>query len=165
MIKAVYPGSFDPATNGHLDIIMRSSEIFDKLVVGIGHNYSKSDKSLFSVEERLDLLQRVFKNLGLDKNVELMTFEGLLMDFVIDVGAEVIVRGLRAVSDFEYEFAISQMNKTLNPHIDTVFLMASEQYSFISSALIKEVAKFGGDVSTKIHPIILERLKEKLNTN
>lgn len=159
MITALYPGSFDPLTNGHIDIIKRGKKIFDRLVIGIGINRTKTP--LFTNEERFDILTTVLTDLNIIDNIDIVNYEGLLMDFAKAQNAQVVVRGLRAVSDFEYEFAIAQMNKCLNPSVETVFMMASEQYSFISSALIKEVAKLGGDVSAKIHPYVFQKLKEK----
>ncbi len=158
---AVYPGSFDPLTNGHIDIIKRSSDIFDKLIVGIGCNYAK--KPLFSVYERIDMVNTVLKDLNINNNIEIQSFDGLLMSYVESTKAKVIVRGLRAVSDYEYELAIHLMNRSLNKEIDTVILMASENFSFISSAMIKEVARLGGDVSDKVHPYVISKLKEKFN--
>jgi pantetheine-phosphate adenylyltransferase len=159
MKVAVYPGSFDPLTNGHIDIIKRSSDIFDKLIVAIGCNYSK--RPLFDINERLDMMHVVLDDLNINNNIEIQSFDGLLMDFVEKTGSKVIVRGLRAVSDYEYELAIYLMNRSLNQKVDTVILMASENFSFISSAMIKEVAKLGGDVSDKVHPYIIKNLKKK----
>jgi len=161
MTVAVYPGSFDPITNGHLDVIKRSKKLFDRLFVSVVCNYSK--KSLFTKEERVDIIKTVLMDNGLTDNVIIEGFEGLLINYVKEKHANVIVRGLRAVTDFEYEFAISQMNRHLNSEIDTVFLMANEQYSFISSNMIKEVAMLGGDISSQIHPYVLIKLKEKFN--
>jgi pantetheine-phosphate adenylyltransferase len=162
MITAVYPGSFDPVTNGHIDIIKRSSNIFDRLIVGVGCNYSKSP--FFTVEERAGMINDVLLDLGLLENIEIETFDGLLMDYVKSKGAKVIIRGVRALTDFEYENALAQMNKHLEPSVETILLMASEQYSFVSSAMIKEVAKLGGNVSMKVHPIVNQMLKEKFGS-
>ena len=135
---AVYPGSFDPVTNGHLDIIDRSQALFDHLLVAIAHNSNK--KSLFSVEERVSLLQEVLKGRA---NVEVKTFSTLLVDFVHQEKASTIIRGLRAVSDFDYEYAMYQANSEMYPEVDTVFLLASREYSFLSSSIIKEFARYG----------------------
>lgn len=155
---AVYPGSFDPLTNGHLDILQRSLTICDKVVVAVAKNSSKS--SLFTIEERLDFVRKVTKDW---ERVEIDTFEGLLVDYCQKTGAEMIIRGLRAVTDFDYEYAISLMNKKLAPNIETVFLMASNEYSFISSTIVKEVARHGRSVMGHVPQIVNEALLKKLS--
>ncbi|ACD53772.1 pantetheine-phosphate adenylyltransferase [Clostridium botulinum] len=139
MKVAVYPGSFDPITNGHLDIIERGSKVFDKLIIGVLVNVDK--KGLFEIEERVELIKKVTKHI---KNVEVISFNGLLIDFLKAYNAKIILKGLRAVSDFEYEFKMALMNNKLDPDIETVFMMTSAQYSYLSSSSVKQVAKFGG---------------------
>jgi pantetheine-phosphate adenylyltransferase len=156
---AVYPGSFDPLTNGHVDIITRGARIFDRIIVAILINAEKAP--LFSMEERLKIAQEVFKDFP---NVEIDTFEGLLVDYVERRRAHVIVRGLRAVSDFEFEFQMALMNRRLNGKIETVFMMPAEQYSYISSRLIKEVFSLGGRVHGLVPDTVEERLRQKVNT-
>ena len=138
---AVYPGSFDPITNGHLDIIKRSAKIYDKLIVAVLLNVEK--KCLFSLEERVELVKRVTKDL---ENVEVIFFEGLLVDFVRQNNSNVIIKGLRTVQDFEYEFQMALMNSKLDPDIETVFMMTSSSYSYVSSSAVKQVAKFRGNL-------------------
>ena len=150
---AVYPGTFDPITNGHVDIIERGTRLFDKIIVAILGNVEKSP--LFSMQERVDIVREVFKG---RPNVEVDTFDGLLVDYVAKREANVIVRGLRAVSDFEYEFQMALMNRHLNPRIETVFMMPKQEYTYLSSRLVKEVARFGGDVGGLVPPSVLERL-------
>ena len=154
---AVYPGTFDPLTNGHVDIIERGARLFDRIIVALLVNAEKSP--LFSVEERLDIARTVFGNLP---NVEVDTFDGLLVDYVERRQAQVIVRGLRAVSDFEYEFQMALMNRRLNGKIETVFMMPAEQYSYISSRLIKEVFSLGGRVHGLVPDTVEERLRQKV---
>ena len=153
---AIYPGSFDPITNGHLDIIERCSEKFEKLVVAVLNNTSKN--TLFSVEERVELIEKTVKDYP---NVEVDSFSGLLIEYASSKGVSVIVRGLRAVSDFEYEMQMALTNKSLHSEIDTFFLISSSQYSFLSSSVAKEVARFGGDVSGMVPEEIEEALREK----
>jgi pantetheine-phosphate adenylyltransferase, bacterial len=146
---AVYPGSFDPVTNGHMDIIVRSSKIFDKLIVAVAKNRNKTP--LFTVEERMELLKKAVDGL---QNVEVDHFEGLLVDFMRKKNAKVIVKGLRAISDFEYEFQMALMNRKLEPEVETVFMMTNYQYSFLSSSIVKEVGTLGGvykRVGTRSH--------------
>ena len=138
---AVYPGSFDPITNGHLDIISRGAKIYDKLIVAVLVNMDK--KCLFDIKERVELIKKVTKDLD---NVEVLSFEGLLVDFARIHNSKVILKGLRTVSDFEYEFQMALMNSKLNPDIDTVFMMTSSAYSYVSSSSVKQVAKFGGNI-------------------
>lgn len=153
---AVYPGSFDPITAGHLDLIVRASRFVDTLVVGVLHNESKHP--LFSVKERMELVRDVVAPYP---NVEVTTFDGLLVEFAAQRHASLIVRGIRAISDYEYELQMALMNRRLRPGIETVFMMASEAYSFISSRLVKEVAKLGGNVNGLVPPSVEERLKER----
>lgn len=157
MKTAIYPGSFDPVTLGHYDIIERSSKIFDRLIVGVLNNSAKSP--LFSVEERVKMLKDVTKGLP---NVEVMAFDGLLIDFARAKEAQVIVRGLRAVTDFEYELQMAQTNHKLAPDIETTFLTTSLEYSFLSSTTVKEIASFGRDISQFVPPIVSEKIKEKM---
>jgi len=156
---AVYPGSFDPLTNGHVDIIMRGARLFDRIVIAILVNAEKSP--LFSMDERVDIVRTVFKGVP---NVEVDTFQGLLVDYVERRNAQVIVRGLRAVSDFEFEFQMALMNRRLNGRIETVFMMPAEQYSYISSRLIKEVFALGGRVHGLVPDIVEDRLRDKVGT-
>jgi len=156
---AVYPGSFDPLTNGHVDIIMRGARLFDRIVIAILVNAEKSP--LFSMDERVDIVRTVFKGVP---NVEVDTFQGLLVDYVERRNAQVIVRGLRAVSDFEFEFQMALMNRRLNGKIETVFMMPAEQYSYISSRLIKEVFSLGGRVHGLVPDIVEDRLRDKVGT-
>ncbi|MBL8684552.1 MAG: pantetheine-phosphate adenylyltransferase [Myxococcales bacterium] len=153
---AVYPGSFDPLTNGHLDIIERSLEIFDKLVVAVAHNQRK--QPLFSLQERIDIVRAVTD----PSRVEVDTIEGLLVDYARAKGAKAVVRGLRAVADFEYEFQMTLMNRRLAPDVETVFLMTRDDHSFVSSSLVKEVASFGGKVDEFVPPLVAERLKQRI---
>ena len=156
MKLAVYPGSFDPLTNGHVDIIERGTHLFDRIIVAILINVEKSP--LFSMQERVDIVREVFKG---HPNVEVDTFEGLLVDYVAARKADVIVRGLRALSDFETEFQMALMNRRLSPDIETVFMMPAEQYTYISSRLIKEVFSLGGQVRGLVPEIVESRLKQK----
>ncbi len=153
---AIYPGTFDPPTNGHIDIIKRSIKIFDKVIVGILHNPNK--KFMFSVEERIDMLKCTLKDYP---NVEVDTHGGLLVDYAVKQNATAIIRGMRAVSDFEYEFQLALMNRRLNRDVQTVFLMTSLSWIFISSSVIKEAARFGGDVSSMVPAVVNEKLKDK----
>ena len=153
---AIYPGSFDPITNGHLDLISRGSKLVDRLIVAILHNSAK--QSLFSVAERREMLEEVARPYG---NVEVTSFEGLLVDYASARGANVILRGIRALSDYEYELQMALMNRRLNPSVETVFLLASEAHSFISSQLVKEVASLGGNVAGLVPPAVEERMKRR----
>ena len=157
MLRAIYPGSFDPVTNGHIDIIKRAAAISDELIVGVLQNKAKTP--LFSVEERVIILREVTKNL---KNVKIIPFEGLLIDFAAQMDAKVIVRGLRAITDFEYELQMSQTNRKLNADIETLFLTTSLEYSFLSSTTVKEVASFGGDISQFVPEFVAEQITEKI---
>jgi pantetheine-phosphate adenylyltransferase len=155
-VIAIYPGSFDPFTNGHLDLIERSTHLFDKLIVAVLRNEEK--RPLFTVEERQAMLREVLAGYP---NVEVDAFDGLLVDFAARKGASVILRGIRAISDYEYELQMALMNRRLHPEIETVFLLASEAYSFISSRLVKEVAALGGNISGLVPAVIEQRLKQK----
>jgi pantetheine-phosphate adenylyltransferase len=153
---AVFPGSFDPITNGHIDIVDRALKVFDEVIISILVNADK--KPLFSAEERLGLIRDAFRG---EQRVRGDTFSGLLVDYAMRVGASVIIRGLRAISDFEYEFQMALMNRRLNPRIETVFLMAPEGFSYLSSRLVKEVFDLGGDVRGLVPPVVERRLREK----
>lgn len=157
MAIAVYPGSFDPATYGHIDIIRRAGSLFDEIIVGVLNNSAKSP--LFSVEERVNILEKATRNLP---NVIVKPFDGLSVNFARENQAQVIVRGLRAVTDFEYELQMAQTNRVLAPDIDTVFLTTSLEYAYLSSTIMKEVAKFGGDLSKFAPPEIIEAVKAKM---
>lgn len=153
---AVYPGSFDPITNGHLDIIERASRVYDKLVVGVLSNASTTP--LFSAEKRVEMIRLVTKHLD---NVEVDTFTGLLVDFAASKNATVIVKGLRTVADFEYEFQMALLNKALNPEYETMFMMTNTKYSYISSSMVKELAGFHGDLTGLVPCEIIETIEEK----
>ncbi|MEK7334009.1 MAG: pantetheine-phosphate adenylyltransferase [Candidatus Binatota bacterium] len=155
---AVYPGSFDPITNGHIDLVERTLRVFNRVIVAIASNPNKDD-SLFSVNERLEMIQQVFRAQG--KRVQADSFEGLLVDYAEKVGAGVIIRGLRAVSDFEYEFQMAMMNRELRPKLETLFMMTGESYFYISSRLVKEVVSLGGDVSALVPKSVLKKLRDK----
>ena len=156
MTVAVYPGSFDPVTLGHYDIIERTSKIMDKVIIGVLQNKSKTP--LFSSEERVNMLNEVTASL---KNVEVRSFDGLLIDFAKSCNATVVVRGLRAVTDFEYELQLAQTNRVIAPDIDTLFLNTNLKYSYLSSSVVKEIAEFGGDISMFLHPQIADKVKAK----
>lgn len=153
---AVYPGSFDPITYGHLDIIDRGLEVFDELIVAVARNSEK--KGLFSIEERLDMLRRT---VGEKPRLRVDTFEGLLVEYVAAQGARVILRGLRAVSDFEYEFQIAQMNHTVQEQVETLFMMTSVPYGYLSSSIVKEVASLKGPIESFVPPAVREALEKK----
>jgi pantetheine-phosphate adenylyltransferase len=159
-LKAIYPGTFDPPTFGHLDLIERASNLFDHVVVAVGKNSSKDP--LMSIEERVQVLAELSAPF---KNVTVTSFEGLLMDFAQKEGAKSIVRGLRAVADFEYEFQIAMVNRKLNPEVDSVFLMTRWEYSYLSSSVVREVAKLGGDISglvpPAVAPVLMQAVKRK----
>ena len=155
-IIAIYPGSFDPLTNGHVDIIQRGSRLFDRIVVGVLINSEKAP--LFTIPERVDIARNVFREWP---NVEVDTFDGLLVDYARRRNAGVIVRGLRAISDFEYEMQMALMNRHLNPNVETVFMMPAEPYTYVSSRLVKEVAALGGSVTNLVPRLVEERLREK----
>lgn len=157
-VTAVYPGTFDPLTNGHSDLVERASKLFDRLIVAVAGYPSPSKSPAFGLDERVAMARHVLKPYA---NVEVMAFESLLVDFVEAQGAQVIMRGLRAVSDFEYEFQLASMNRQLVPRIETVFLTPAEQCAYISSSLVREVAALGGDVSRFVHPSIKEALTKR----
>jgi pantetheine-phosphate adenylyltransferase len=159
MIRAIYPGTFDPLTRGHEDLVRRASTLFDGLVVGIAD--SRAKRPFFSTDERVAMALEVLGDL---KSVAVVGFSGLLTNFAREQGAKVIVRGLRAVSDFEYEFQLAGMNRNLYPDIETVFLTPSEQHMFISATLIREIAILGGDVSKFVHPKVQARLARKVRS-
>ncbi len=157
MLIAVYPGTFDPLTRGHEDLVRRASKLFDRLVVGVAD--SKSKRPFFSMDERVEIAQEV---LGHYPNVEVCGFTGLLKDFVRSHDAKIIIRGLRAVSDFEYEFQMAGMNRYLVPDVETMFLTPSDQYQFISGSIVREIAALGGDVSKFVFPSVEQWLRKRL---
>lgn len=157
MRTAVYPGSFDPPTNGHLDILRRTTRMFDRVIIGVLQNEGKAP--LFTVDERIEILSEVTRDM---ENIEIRAFSGLLVNFLREVGAGVIVRGIRAVSDFEYEFQMALMNRTLAEEAETIFLMPAVEYTFVSSRLVKEVFRLGGDVSKLVPGPVLDSLRERL---
>lgn len=156
-VIAVYPGSFDPVTNGHLDLIERGATIFDQLIVAVARNLDKDP--LFAVKERVEMLEAVTYEW---ENVQVDVFEGLLMNFARDQGARVILRGIRAVSDYEYELQMAMMNRKIEPEIETIFMLPGEAYSFLSSRLVKELARLGGPVKGMVPPLVEERLRAKV---
>ena len=155
-ITALYPGTFDPITNGHIDIIKRASKLFDKIIVTIAVNSSK--KQLFSKKERKDMIEKCVKNF---KNVSVDVFDGLLIDYAKRKNASVLIRGLRAVSDFEYEFQMSLINNKLDSEITTIFMMPNEKYTYLNSSIVRELSSFNGDVSDFVPKYVQEKLKEK----
>ena len=155
-VTAIYPGSFDPVTNGHLDLVARGSKLFDRLVVAVLRNASKNP--LFSVVERVEMLRAGTAHFG---NVEVATFEGLLVDFAREQGAQAVLRGIRAISDYEYELQMAHMNRRLNPGVETIFLMPDAQYSYVSSRLVKEVFRVGGSVEGLVPQLVIDRLKSR----
>lgn len=160
MKKAIYPGSFDPITFGHLDIIERSASIFDELVIGVLNNSAKN--SLFSLEERVNMIKELTAQYP---NVTVASFDGLLIDYMNEIEANIVIRGLRAVSDFEYELQIAQTNHVQSPNIETVFLTTNLQYSYLSSTIVKEFAAYGGDISKFVPDSIIDRIYGKYNKN
>lgn len=158
MKKGIYPGSFDPVTNGHVDMIERASKIVDQLVVGVLINRAKNP--LFSVDERVSMLEEITKDMP---NVTVASFDGLLVDYMEEIGASIIVRGLRAMTDFEYELQIAQTNRRVNPNIDTLFLTTDLKYSYLSSTIVKEFASYGGDISHFVPLQFIDRIYEKYN--
>jgi pantetheine-phosphate adenylyltransferase len=155
--RAVYPGTFDPITNGHEDLIQRAARLFDEVVVGVAHSQAK--RPFFSLDERVGLAKEVLSQY---KNVSVMGFSGLLSEFVKEQKATVILRGLRAVSDFEYEFQLAGMNRRLAPGVETMFLTPSDKYLFLSATIVREIAVLGGDISAFVHPLTAERMKAKI---
>jgi pantetheine-phosphate adenylyltransferase len=157
-LTALYPGSFDPPTNGHLDLIARGSKIFDELIVGISRNPEK--QPLFSVSERRNMLEEMT---GEFRNVHIETFEGLTVDYALRMNVTAILRGIRAISDYEYELQMALMNRKLHPELETVFMMPAEQYSYLSSRLVREVAQLGGAIHGLVPAVVEERLRQKLD--
>lgn len=156
MKRAIYPGSFDPVTNGHLDVVERARKLFDEVIVAVAHNDEK--QPLFSLEERLDLLRRT---VGKIDNVKIAQFDGLLVGFALRERASAVIRGLRAVSDFEFEFQMALMNRKLEGAVETIFLMPKEEYTYLSSRLVKEIARLGGDVSKFVPAVVATSLGKK----
>lgn len=156
-ITAIYPGTFDPPTNGHLDVIARAAKIVDHLVVAILRNASKGTP-LFNVSEREEMLREATKEFG---NVTVETFDGLLVEFARAKGAKAVIRGIRAISDYEYEFQMAMMNRKLDPELETLFMMPAERYTYVSSRLIKGVYQLGGDISSLVPPVVVDRLRKK----
>jgi len=159
MIKAVYPGTFDPLTRGHEDLVRRASALFGSLILGIAD--SKTKRTFFTLQERVEMAHEVLGNV---KNLQVVGFTGLLIDFVRKHDAHVVLRGLRAVSDFEYEFQLAGMNRNLYPEMETIFLTPSEQHMFISATLVREIATLGGDVSKFVHPLVEAKLRLKVKS-
>ena len=156
-LTAIYPGTFDPMTLGHQDLMRRASRLFSRLIVAVAAGHHK--RTMFTLEERLEIAQELAQPYG---NVEVVAFRGLLRNFVVENGGKVVVRGLRAVSDFEYEFQMAGMNRQLMPEVETLFLTPSDQYQFVSGTFVREIAMLGGDVSKFVSPSVLQRLKERV---
>jgi pantetheine-phosphate adenylyltransferase len=159
MIRAVYPGTFDPLTRGHEDIVRRAASLFESVIIGVADSQAK--RPFFTRDERVDMAREVLRDL---KNVKVVGFSGLLIDFIREHQARVIMRGLRAVADFEYEFQLAGMNRNLYPDVETIFLTPSEQHMFISATLVREIATLGGDVSKFVHPLVRGKLSEKVKS-
>jgi len=157
VISVVYPGTFDPLTRGHEDLVRRASRVFDRVVVAVADSAAKNP--LFTAAERVAMAKEVLRPLP---NVEVTGFSSLLMDFVREQGAQIILRGLRAVSDFEYEFQMAGMNRRLYPDVETLFLTPSEQYTFVSATIVREIARFGGDVTHFVHPLVADRIRARV---
>jgi pantetheine-phosphate adenylyltransferase len=160
MLTAVYPGTFDPITRGHEDLVRRAVRLFDRVVVAVAE--SRNKRTFFSMEERVAMTRDVLADVP---HVSVEGFSGLLIDFVAEQGAIAVLRGLRAASDFEYEFQLAGMNRNLKPDIETLFLTPSDQYMFISASMIREIAQLGGDVTPFVHPLVVQRLNEKIIKN
>ena len=158
MQRAVYPGTFDPMTMGHVDLVKRASKLFDSVIIAIVSSDSK--KPMFTLEERIEIGNKIFAD---DPKVEVIGFSGLLVNFAKDNDANILIRGLRVVADFEYEFQLANMNRAMSPDIESVFLTPKEEYSYISSSLVKEIATMGGDVDRFVDPVTLEALKQKID--
>jgi pantetheine-phosphate adenylyltransferase len=156
-LTAVYPGTFDPMTFGHEDLMRRAARLFERLVVAVAAGHHK--RTMFTIAERLDIAKELSSKYP---NIEVMAFRGLLRDFVVEVGGKVVVRGLRAVSDFEYEFQMAGMNRQLMPEVETVFMTPSDQYQFVSGTFVREIATMGGDVSKFVSPLVLSRLQQRV---
>ena len=156
-LTAVYPGTFDPMTLGHADLMRRAANLFDRLVLAVAAGHHK--RTMFTIAERLEMAQEIASPFP---NVEVMAFRGLLRNFVVDLGGKVVIRGLRAVSDFEYEFQMAGMNRQLMPEVETVFMTPSDQYQFVSGTFVREIATLGGDVSKFVAPSVLKRLKDRV---
>lgn len=156
MDKVIYPGTFDPITHGHEDLVYRASRLFNKVIVAVAASSGKAP--FFSLEERVEMAKDVLTGYA---NVEVTGFSGLLMEFAHQQNAHIIIRGLRAVSDFEYEFQLAGMNRGLYPDVETIFVTPSEQYMFISATIVREIARLGGDVSKFVHPLVIKRLRQK----
>lgn len=163
MRSAIYPGTFDPITFGHIDIIKRAAQLFDKLIIASAKDNNKNN--LFNIDERAGLIESELKRINLDNKIEVKKFDGLLVDFAKEQGVKVLIRGLRAISDFEYEFQMFGMNAKLDPEIQTIFLPASENNQFIASKLVKEVARLGGDISKFVSPEVEDAILAKLKKN
>ena len=157
MQRAVYPGTFDPMTMGHVDLVKRASKLFDSVIIAIASSDSK--KPMFSLEERIEIGNKIFAD---DPKVEVVGFSGLLVNFAKDNDANILIRGLRVVADFEYEFQLANMNRAMSPDIESVFLTPKEEYSYISSSLVKEIATMGGDVTRFVDPVTLDALNKKI---
>ena len=158
MIKVIYPGTFDPITRGHEDVVRRAAGLFGEVIVAVAES---REQTLFTLEERVGMSREIFADFN---NVRVEGFNGLLMNFVREHDARVVLRGLRAVSDFEYEFQLAGMNRNLYPEVETLFLTPAEQYTFISATMVREVARFGGDVSKFVSPYVVEKLRKKTNS-
>ena len=157
MRTAIYPGSFDPLTNGHLDVVQRAARLFDHVIVAVAKNEGKNP--LFTLEERVEMARRVVKP---HRNVKVDSFEGLLVDYVVANNARCIVRGLRAISDFEFEFQLALMNRKLNENVETIFMMPKDTYTFLSSRIVKEIARLGGNIKPFVPDVVEKALKKKL---
>ncbi len=155
--KAIYPGTFDPITNGHTDLVVRATKLFDEIVVAVAHNPDKTP--MFGLNQRVDMAQQVLGDLD---NVSVVGFSGLLIDFVAARDSNIVLRGLRAVSDFEFEFQLASMNRRLNPNIETVFLTPGEKNTFLSASLVREIAKLNGNVSEFVHPLVFAALQQQI---